>query len=41
MQVLLASIVTDPSGQSASPDHPAKLEPESGVTVKATTVPLL
>ena len=38
---MLLFIVTLPSVQSVLPDHPAKVEPEAGVAVRATAVPPL
>jgi hypothetical protein len=40
VQLTLLLTVTLPSLQSASPDQPAKTEPEAGVAVSATAVPL-
>ncbi len=40
VQVLATFIVTEPSEQSASPLHPAKVEPVAGVAVRVTIVPL-
>jgi hypothetical protein len=39
VQLRAADIVTLPSVQSASPDHPPKLAPARGVAVSATTCP--
>jgi hypothetical protein len=39
VQVFGAFIVTTPSAQSASPDHPANRQPGSGVAESVTTVP--
>jgi hypothetical protein len=39
VQVLLASILTDPSAQSACPVHPLNLELAAGVGVKVTICP--
>src|SRR3989338_10612404 len=39
VQVLSAPIVTTPSPQSALPDQPEKMKPESGVAVKVTEEP--
>ena len=41
VQVMAAVTVTLPSVQSALPVQPAKVEPEAGVAVKVTSVPLL
>jgi hypothetical protein len=41
VQLMLLFMVTLPSVQSALPDQPAKLDPEAGVAVRATAVPLL
>ena len=41
VQVLAVVIVTEPSLQSFSPLHPAKVDPEVGVVVKVTPVPLV
>ncbi len=40
MQVVLAFSVTEPLLQPV-PDHPAKVEPEAGVALSVTVVPLL
>ena len=40
VQFLAAFMVSDPSVQSASPVQLAKTDPEAGVAVRATTVPL-
>ena len=41
VQDLLASIVTEPSLQSALPVQPEKMDPAAGAAVKVTAVPLL
>jgi hypothetical protein len=40
VQDLAAVIVTTPSAQSASPDHPVNVEPPAADAVSVTTVPL-
>jgi hypothetical protein len=41
VQLIVLFMVTLPSVQSALPDQPAKLDPETGVAVKVTAVALL
>jgi hypothetical protein len=41
VQLFATFIVTEPSVQSVSPDHPANTDPDAGLGVNVTTVPLL
>jgi hypothetical protein len=41
VQFFPAFIVSEPSLQSVSPVHPAKIDPESALAVRATMAPLL